>query len=412
MPRTDWIRTTHVPRRAVLAVGVAAVGAAVLMGSATSADAIDPWNRVSVANAYLNTLRAAESSPTAWSGSTASCTAGAPTRRTQAATLAAVNFYRGLGGLNSVRLDAALSAKAQRAALMMDANTSLSHTPPTSWRCSSASGRAAAANSNIALGLSGARAVSGYMSDFGAGNGAVGHRRWIMFPATRAMGSGSTTRANALWVVPTTTAPPTGTPAWVSWPTPGYVPYAIEPNGRWSLSATNSKISFRTAKVTVHDALGRSLTVYRHPVHVGYGNNTLAWEVSGLKRPVGTASAQYTVRVTGIRRAGASTPVTRAYTVRLFDADAVARVHPTQVPSMTGRVRAGSTLTASRGSWSAAPTSYRFQWLRNGVAIPGATLRTYRLTTSDRHQWITVRVTAHRYGRVDGVSAPRSQQVP
>ncbi|WP_245413080.1 FG-GAP-like repeat-containing protein [Arthrobacter celericrescens] len=59
-----------------------------------------------------------------------------------------------------------------------------------------------------------------------------------------------------------------------------------------------------------------------------------------------------------------------------------------------------STLTADPGSWSEQPTAYRYQWLRNGVPIAGATEQVY-----DSHYWndggskVSVRVTALRAGR-------------
>ena len=65
-------------------------------------------------------------------------------------------------------------------------------------------------------------------------------------------------------------------------------------------------------------------------------------------------------------------------------------------PRITGTKGVGSTLTASTGSWSPTPTSYSYQWRRNGVAISGATGRTYRATTWDAGRYLTVTVTARR----------------
>lgn len=403
--RTTRASTRRVARQLATAMGAGAVAGALLIGSASPSDAtIDNWNKLSVADAYVNGLQAAESVATAWSGSTSACTAGKPTRATQAATLDAVNFFRELGQLEPVTFSPGLSAKAQKAALIMDANSALSHTPAPSWTCYSATGRNAASHSNLALGLSGARAISGYMSDFGDANEAVGHRRWIMFPATRTMGSGSTPRANALWVIPAVWSRPKGTPTWVSWPTSGYVPAEVEPSGRWSLSATDPRVSFASAKVSVQDSAGHSLEVHRHPVHNGYANQTLAWEVAGLTVPAGTHTLTYRVRVTGIQRSDTRRSLTRSYTVRLFNARSVARVKVTHKPSVRGAAKPGTTLRASPGTWSTKPSSYAFRWLRNGTAVPGATRSTYRLTSADRGMSLTVRVMARKPGLVSGVS--------
>lgn len=67
----------------------------------------------------------------------------------------------------------------------------------------------------------------------------------------------------------------------------------------------------------------------------------------------------------------------------------------TAAPKISGTQRVGYTLTASKGSWSPAATTVRYQWLRNGAAISGATGATYKLTGSDHARTIQVRVTAY-----------------
>jgi hypothetical protein len=76
-------------------------------------------------------------------------------------------------------------------------------------------------------------------------------------------------------------------------------------------------------------------------------------------------------------------------------------------PRISGTKRVGSTLTATVTPWLAGsyPTTratMSLQWLRNGVAVPGATATTYRLTSADRGQKISVRATARRYGYATG----------
>jgi len=58
-------------------------------------------------------------------------------------------------------------------------------------------------------------------------------------------------------------------------------------------------------------------------------------------------------------------------------------------PAISGTARAGSTLTASRGSWSSAPTRFAYRWQRcdgsggSCSAIRGATRRTYAISGAD-----------------------------
>lgn len=69
----------------------------------------------------------------------------------------------------------------------------------------------------------------------------------------------------------------------------------------------------------------------------------------------------------------------------------------TPTPLITGSFKVSSTLTASPGVWDAS-TKLNYQWLRNGIAIPGATLKTYRLSVADSKQNISVQVTANKTG--------------
>jgi hypothetical protein len=68
-------------------------------------------------------------------------------------------------------------------------------------------------------------------------------------------------------------------------------------------------------------------------------------------------------------------------------------------PTIKGKATVGKRLTVkSKGTWSAAGHTYRYQWLRNGSKISGATKTSYRLTKKDRRKKISVRVSARRSG--------------
>lgn len=66
----------------------------------------------------------------------------------------------------------------------------------------------------------------------------------------------------------------------------------------------------------------------------------------------------------------------------------------TVAPSISGNISEGSLLTGSVGTWTNNPTSFSRQWLRNGVAISGATSTTYVLVSADVGTSITFRVIA------------------
>lgn len=88
------------------------------------------------------------------------------------------------------------------------------------------------------------------------------------------------------------------------------------------------------------------------------------------------------------------------------------RLTATGLPVVRGAARRGAVLRATRGRWNLAPTTFRFQWLRNGAVIRGATRSVYRLHRADVRKRVSVRVTASRTGvrapaTVHSTSTPR-----
>lgn len=70
----------------------------------------------------------------------------------------------------------------------------------------------------------------------------------------------------------------------------------------------------------------------------------------------------------------------------------------TVLPVISGTRAPGQTLTTTDGTWTNTPTSYSYQWYRDGVAITGATANIYVLTANDVGTTITVVVTASNAG--------------
>jgi len=77
-------------------------------------------------------------------------------------------------------------------------------------------------------------------------------------------------------------------------------------------------------------------------------------------------------------------------------------------PTISGTAAVGSTLTAARGTWY--PTqgvAFSHQWLRDGVAIDGATAATYTLRDADAGRSVSVQVIAMVQGATEtATSAP------
>ena len=66
----------------------------------------------------------------------------------------------------------------------------------------------------------------------------------------------------------------------------------------------------------------------------------------------------------------------------------------TVAPVISGFNTLGSTLTSTTGTWTNSPTSFAYQWNRNGSPIPSATASTYILVEADNAAAITCVVTA------------------
>lgn len=376
---------------------VTAATAFALVPVASKATPQGASDRAEVQAAFLEEVLPALDVPIGWTGDAATCDPGAPSAAAQSATLATLNYVRGLAGLDPVTFDPALSAKAQKAALIMHANDDLDHEPPQSWRCWSQEGFDAAGSSNLSLGATGAAAIVGYMQDDGNGNEVVGHRRWILRPDAATMGSGSTSNANALWIFGADDATAT-TPPWLPWPVAGYHPSPLEPLGRWSLGSTSESASFENASVTVRGPDGDALAVSQYEPRTGFANNTLVWEVAGVTIPDDDEALTYHVTVSGITGAAAAT---YEYDVHLFSPPLTMEAAPT----VTGRKRVGNTLRVDPGEWTPEPDGFDFQWLRNGAQVEGATGTSYRLTRFDKGARIAVLVRAERFGFADEVTA-------
>jgi len=302
----------------------------------TATDWINPQSRLESANFYKTGYLPNFGIASNWTGNHASCNAGTTSASFQTSIFNVINYFRSMAGVPGIiGFNSAYSAKAQQAALMMSRNDSLSHNPDPSWICYSADGDEGAGSSNLFLGSYGPTAISGFVNDFGVGNEAVGHRRWILYPQTQYMGTGDIPpvtgyyAANALWVFDEANmwgARPATRDGYVAWPPPGYVPYQIIYQ-RWSFSYPNADFSGATVSMTKN---GQPLGLNQKSPASGFGENTLVWEPSepfGIKP---TSDTFYQVNLTNVGIT--SSAQNYSYTVIIFDPDNVIITNPIFLP--------------------------------------------------------------------------------
>ncbi len=282
---------------------------------------INTNSRAAVAAAYANQWLPTTKSPINWTGDAASCQAGTQSDDSLIKGVQAVNFYRGLAGLDGISFTETQNAMAQQTALMMEANGQLSHTPDSSWKCYTSQGAQGAATSNLHGGTgnyyigSASVPIEKYMDDAGPGNGPVGHRRWVLNPDTVTMGMGTTKAYNALNIAGAPTDSSRANPVMIGFPNSGYFPQQLEPNGRWSLSSDHG-VDFSAATVNVKDASGTAIQVSPVSTAEGYGPNTISFQIY-VSYATGTSESDYTVTVDNMRKD--NLPFSYTYTVRLFD---------------------------------------------------------------------------------------------
>ena len=324
-------------------VGSAVVCAAVLVFPATASAA--PGGKVqgtpdrAVATDKYRSVEGLLETPVGWDGSVETCEAGSTSQANKNASLMMLNYVRSLAGLRPVSLDKKYSKFAQDAALFMAANGYLTHFPVKSALCYSKSGYRGASKSNLSLGGTGSRSVIRYMNDVGVNNVEVGHRRWLMYPALKKVGFGDTNTSNATYVVGDFRR--NAKSKWVAWPTAGYFPREIEPEGRWSLSYANADFTKATVRVTTptdsftikpksgsFDETHQAGVVSASGTRANAGDNTIVWDWTLPEWFTDDPQAEMpvTVKVSGIRVNGKK--VTKQWTTTLFSASAQATANP------------------------------------------------------------------------------------
>ena len=202
-----------------------------------------------------------------------------------------------MAGLPEVKSDSTRNSGAQKCALMMDANNTLSHSPPTSWTCYDATGASTAGKSNIAS-TPGVEAVDLYMIDPG-NETTIGHRRWILSNSLGPIGLGSTSSYSCMWVIGGSGG---GSKAWTAWPPPGDFPFEAVSVSWSSLDSTgwtlqSDSISLSGAKVSITDG-GTDRPVTVTTLGANYGSS---YAIRMLPKGwTAQAGHTYHVSVTGV----------------------------------------------------------------------------------------------------------------
>lgn len=286
---------------------------AIAGGAASTGFSVDIRNKASVLSLFQTYHETAPAGPVGWTGSRGACDAGVIAPAYLDSLQGLVNFFRAMAGVPAqITFRAEYNAKAQQAALMMSANGALDHEPPPSWQCYTAEGAEAAANSNLSIwsGLGPKyHGIKGQMEDDGDNNYPVGHRRWILCPATRYMGAGDVPEdgdfmaANALWVMDGNSSGPRPSVRddFIAWPPSGYVPDDLV-YARWSFMLRDADFSAATVRMRY---AGGDVPLRLESQEFDICENTLVWapniDVSSLSP---NQDHRFDVEIAGVRIGG------------------------------------------------------------------------------------------------------------
>ena len=154
-------------------------------------------------------------------------------------------------------------------------------------------------------------------------------------------------------------------------------------NTRWSSPLRSWQISFNNAKVDDDD----HATVEQMWRDTNGGTDTFNF---ADERDGDTARVRFDAELQFTNTVG---PFYHLDTFTLREVRDVSP-SPTVNPAITGTLTVSSVLSVSNGTWSGSPTSYSYQWLRDGAEIASATANTYTLVSGDLGKMIGCAVTA------------------
>lgn len=173
-----------------------------------------------------------------------------------------------------------------------------------------------------------------------------------------------------------------------------YISY-IKAIGPVTVSGVLTTGSLLFASPGVWDVAG--VTVFRHwmrngidiPGWQGVGHvYQLTAEDVGAKISVRTVAGKYSYRN--------SAPVVSAETGIITKAP----ILTTKAPVITGVARVGQVLSTTAGSWNVIGLSVKYQWYVGGVAVPGATYKTFTPALAQAGKTLTAKVSVSRSGYV------------
>ena len=128
-------------------------------------------------------------------------------------------------------------------------------------------------------------------------------------------------------------------------------------------------------------------------------------EIGGATGPTYRLQIDDYTRVISLRVIGRRPAYTDGTTVsNVFSVSAGGALQNVGAPVISGSATVGSSLSVTTGTWAPGASEHKYQWLRQGAPIPGATGSSYALTAQDAGRDLSVTVLASARGFGQGAA--------
>lgn len=211
-----------------------------------------------------------------WNGVADSCKWGSIADDVVLSLQDRINYFRRMSGMTEmISLTRQDNEVCMIAAMMCEANRSMSHNPNDGWRCFIPAGFDALQNAILSKDANPSIAITAAM---GQNHATVGNRRWLLYPNALYMGMGTSKSYTAIKAIDNSRGIDTlkYQSQFVAWPPVNACPKMLVFK-KWSFSID---LDLNGAVVTMKDAKGQAVELKQEPYVVGYGMNTIVWEPS------------------------------------------------------------------------------------------------------------------------------------
>ncbi|MEX0596022.1 MAG: CAP domain-containing protein, partial [Candidatus Paceibacterota bacterium] len=209
-----------------------------------------------------------------WNGALDSCKPGNMSPKMLQLVQSRINYFRRNAGLTEeIILSKQNNLYCEIAAMMCEANKTMSHEPNDGWRCFIPAGSDVLKEALLIKESNPSIAVTAAM---GHTHYTVGHRRWLLYPKSLYLGMGSSKNYSVIKVIDNSRELDSNKykNQFIAWPPENIAPKMLCFK-KWSFSIQQN---LDGAIVSMKDNKGNNIDLVQEKIENGYGLNTLVWE--------------------------------------------------------------------------------------------------------------------------------------